>query len=113
MAATSASGTGGAAGVSTGGVGAMGPDFAINFEIGGKIVVLTLGTPSAGFAVGLSINETGSILGAGRGFSLSLSAAMAVFGAAVSFLLGAVESRHGLSVSRIFDSFCLREGVSV
>src|SRR5205809_4567201 len=113
MAATSASVTGGAGGVSTGGVGAMGPDFAINFEIGGKIVVLTLGTPSAGFAVGLSINETDSILVAGRGFSSALSAAVAVVGAAASFLLAAVASRAGLSASRIFDSFCLREGVSV
>ena len=43
-AAASAAGTAGAGGGSTGAGGAAGPGFAISFEIGGKIVVLTLVT---------------------------------------------------------------------
>src|SRR5207237_8157495 len=61
---TSATGAGGAGGGSTtgGGGAAVSPGFATSFEIGGKNVVLTFGTPSADFAFGLSINETDSIL---------------------------------------------------
>ena len=63
-AAPSATGAGAGGGGSTtgGGGGAVSPGFATSFEIGGKIVVLTLGMPSAAFTFGLSIRETDSIL---------------------------------------------------
>src|SRR2546421_10716299 len=61
-AAASVAGAGGGGGDSTAAAGATGPVFAISFEIGGKNVVLTFGTPSADFAFGLSINETDSTL---------------------------------------------------
>src|SRR5204862_2478042 len=59
-AAPSATGAGAGGGGSTtgGGGGAVSPGFATSFEIGGKIVVLTFGTPSADFALGLSINRS-------------------------------------------------------
>src|SRR5512133_1040527 len=63
-----ATAAGGGGGRSTTG-GAVSPGFATSFEIGGKNVVLTFGTPSADFAFGLSINETDSILLADLGFS--------------------------------------------
>ena len=58
-AAPSATGAGAGGGGSTtgGGGGAVSPGFATSFEIGGKNVVLTFGTPSADFALGLSISE--------------------------------------------------------
>src|SRR5437667_7469514 len=70
-AAPSATGAGAGGGGSTtgGGGGAVSPGFATSFEIGGKIVVLTFGTPSADFALGLSIRETDSILLADLRFS--------------------------------------------
>src|SRR5207248_11129290 len=62
--APSATGAGAGGGGSTtgGGGGAVSPGFATSFEIGGKIVVLTFGTLSADFALGLAINDTDSIL---------------------------------------------------
>src|SRR5437879_13105272 len=62
-AARSATGAGAGGGGSTtgGGGGAVSPGFATSFEIGGKIVFLTFGTPTADFALGLSISEADSI----------------------------------------------------
>src|ERR1700720_415196 len=74
-AAPSATGAGAGGGGSTtgGGGGAGRPGFATSLEIGGKIVVLAFGTPSAAFALGLSINETDSILLTDLGFSSVVS----------------------------------------
>src|SRR5205085_5141327 len=84
-AATSAAGAGGGGGSSTGAVGAIGPGLAINFEIGGRTVVLILGAPSADFAFGLSINETDSIFGFGFSSVFSGPAAALRAGATFSF----------------------------
>src|SRR5690242_19749034 len=70
----SAAGAGGSGGSSAGpGGGAVNPGFATNLEIGGKIVVRTFGVPSVALALGLSINETVSIL-PGFGFCSVFSA---------------------------------------
>jgi hypothetical protein len=106
-AATSATGTGGAGGGSIGAVGATGPGFAISFEIGGKIVVLTLGTPSADFAFGLSIRETDSILLADLRFSSVFSGPAAVIRVGSTSSFAGVVGRAGFSAAFAFDSLAL------
>src|SRR5438045_5312812 len=106
-AATSATGAGGGGGGSTGGGGgAVSPGFATSFEIGGKNAVLTLGTPSADFAFGLSINETDSILFADLGFSSVFSGA-AVIRAGATFSFAEAVARAGFSAAFALDSLAL------
>ncbi len=107
-AATSATGAGGAGGGSTGAVGAsVSPGFTISFEIGGKIVVLTLGTPSADFAFGLSIRETDSILLADLRFSSVFSGPAAVIRVGSTSSFAGVVGRAGFSAAFAFDSLAL------
>src|SRR5438045_8499357 len=97
-AATSATGAGGGGGGSTGGGGgAVSPGFATSFEIGGKNVVLTFGTPSADFAFGLSINETDSTLLTGLGFSSVFSGGATGIRAGASFSFAGAVARGGFS----------------
>jgi hypothetical protein len=95
-------------GGSTGAGGAaVSPGFATNLEIGGRIVVRTFGVPSVVLALGLSINETVSIL-LGLAFSSLFSercASARPTGAAFSFAGVAVFT--GLSPSFAFDSLAL------
>src|SRR5947208_6471191 len=107
-AATSATGAGGGGGGSTGGGGgAVSPGFATSFEIGGKNVVLTFGTPSADFAFGLSISETDSILLAGLGFSSVVSGAAAATRAGAPFSFASAIGRAGFSAAFVLDSLAL------
>jgi hypothetical protein len=82
------------------------PGFATSFEIGGKIVVLTLGTPSADFAFGLSIRETDSILLADLRFSSVFSGPAAVIRVGSASFAGVV-GRAGFSAAFAFDSLAL------
>ena len=93
--------------VRSGAVGATGPGFAISFEIGGKIVVLTLGTPSADFAFGLSISETDSILLADLRFSSVFSGPAAVIRVGATSSFAGVVGRAGFSAAFAFDSLAL------
>jgi hypothetical protein len=98
----------GGGGLTTGGGGAaVSPDFATSFEIGGRIVVLTFGTPSVIFAFGLSINETDSILLADLGFSSVFSGPAALIGAGAAFSFAGAMVRAGFSAALAFDSFAL------
>src|SRR5207237_7406546 len=106
-AAASVTGAGGGGGNSTAAAGATGPVFAISFEIGGKNVVLTFGTPSADFAFGLSINETDSTLLAGLGFSSVFSGVATGIRAGASFSFAGVVVRGGFSAPLAFDSLPL------
>src|SRR5437868_14893944 len=106
-AAASVTGAGGGGGDSTAAAGATGPVFAISFEIGGKNVVLTFGTPSADFAFGLSINETDSILLAGLGFSSVVSGAAAATRAGAPFSFASAIGRAGFSAAFVLDSLAL------
>ena len=85
-----------------GGGAAVRPGFATNFEIGGRIVVLTFGTPSVIFAFGLSINETNSILLADLGFSSVFSAPL--IGADAAFSFADAMGRKGFSAALVFES---------
>src|SRR6266480_1187615 len=106
--ATSATGAGGGGGGSTtGGGGAVSPGFATSFEIGGKNVFLTFGTPSADFAFGLSINETDSILLADLGFSSVFSGAAAVIRAGAALSFAGAAARAGFSAAFALDSLTL------
>jgi hypothetical protein len=87
---------------------------ATNFEIGGKIVVRTFGVPSVALALGLSINDTVSIL-PGFGFSWVFSAAEGrasarPAGAVFSFSVAA-GPRAGFSTAFGFDSLALAGAV--
>src|SRR2546421_4079612 len=108
-AAPSATGPGAGGGGSTtgGGGGAVSPGFATSFEIGGKNVVLTFGTPSADFAFGLSISETDSILLAGLGFSSVVSGAAAATRAGAPFSFASAIGRAGFSAAFVLDSLAL------
>src|SRR6266513_6441436 len=105
-AAPSATGAGAGGGGSTtgGGGGAVSPGFATSFEIGGKIVVLTFGTPSADFALGLSINETDSILLTDLGFSSVVSGTSPVTRAGAPFSFAGPIGRSGFSAAFVLDS---------
>jgi hypothetical protein len=108
-AAPSATGAGAGGGGSTigGGGGAVSPGFATSFEIGGKIVVLTFGTPSADFALGLSINETDSILLTDLGFSSVVSGTSPVTRAGAPFSFAGPIRRSGFSAALVLDSLAL------
>src|SRR6476659_9598814 len=108
-AAPSASGAGAGGGGSTtgGGGGAVSPGFATSFEIGGNIVVLTLGTPSADFAFGLSIRETDSILLADLRFSSVFPGPAAVIRVGSTSSFAGVVGRAGFSAPLAFDSLAL------
>src|SRR6266513_2680960 len=106
-AAPSATGAGGGGSTTGGGGGAVSPGFATSFEIGGKIVVLTFGTPSADFALGLSINETDSILLTDLGFSSVVSGTSPVTRAGAPFSFAGPIGRSGFSAAFVLDSLAL------